>query len=74
MISVTVESRLVWRKSPPCEARIPEGTQVGGLLQAIGQEELRGQALVVIDRQVCPPDRVLRPGDAVVLLSVIDGG
>ncbi len=74
MIPVTVESRLVWRKSPPAEILIPEGTRIRDFLQAIGQNELRGQALLVINRQVCAPDRELKSGDAVVLLSVIDGG
>ena len=74
MISVTVESRMVWRKEAPREVLVPEGTQIQGFLAAIGESALQEHALLVIGKEVCPPDRVLQPGDAVILLSVISGG
>jgi sulfur carrier protein ThiS len=74
MIPVTVDCRLAWRKLPPRQFLVPEGTTVGGLLDAIGEGELNGHALLVIDKQACEPERVLRAGERVVLLSVMCGG
>ncbi|MDR2056451.1 MAG: MoaD/ThiS family protein [Desulfovibrio sp.] len=74
MIPVTVDCRLVWRKAPPREVMIPEGTTIDGFLDAIGEGALRGQALLAIDRQICNPDRVVRAGETVMLLPVMCGG
>ena len=74
MIPVTVDCRLAWRKLPPRQFLVPEGTTVGGLLDAIGEGELNGHALLVIDKQACESERVLRAGERVVLLSVMCGG
>lgn len=74
MIPVTVESRLVWRKEAPRQVLVPEGTRIQDFLAVIGESALQDQALLVIGREVCPPDRVVQPGDAIILLSVINGG
>ncbi len=74
MIPVTVESRLVWCKSAPHEVWIPEGTLVRDFLTAIGKPALEGQALVIIGKEVCNPEREIRPMDKVILLSAMSGG
>lgn len=74
MIKVRVESKLVWRKIPQQEFCVPEGTTAETLLEAIGWRDLQGHALIVINRRVCAPERLIAPGDVVTLLAVISGG
>lgn len=74
LIPVTVESRLVWRKEPPRQVLIPQGTLVRDFLAALGEPELRDHALVAMGTAVCAPDRTILPGDALILLSVVSGG